>query len=233
VRLAIVDAITDADLEAIGEACAAHALVTGGSGVAIGLPSNFRRAGLLPLRNDAAMLPNVAGAAAIVSGSCSNATRAQVAHWIDHGKPAVRIDPIEAERYPDLATRVVDEAKSLLASTPVLFYATSTPDRVREVQAALGVERAGAVIEATLARIARRLVDDAGVGRFIVAGGETSGAAVQALGIRALRIGEQIEPGVPWTMSVDARPILLALKSGNFGGADFFERAFAMLTSLR
>jgi len=225
VRLAIVDAITEADLRVIGEACADHPLVTAGSGVAIGLPQNFRRAGLLPDHADAARLPRVEGPAAILSGSCSTATNAQVTHWIDAGRPAFRIDPVEANADVDLAARLVEAARPILASAPALFYATASPDRVREVQAELGVERASAVVEATLARIARLLVEEAGVPRLVVAGGETAGAVVQALGISALRIGPQIEPGVPWTFTEGRQRILLALKSGNFGSVDFFDRA--------
>jgi uncharacterized protein YgbK (DUF1537 family) len=100
---------------------------------------------------------------------------------------------------------------------------------VAEVQRSLGVEAAGSRVEAILARVARRLVD-AGVRRLVVAGGETSGAVVQALGVRALRIGPQIDPGVPWTLALGgSAPLALALKSGNFGGDDFFRRAFALL----
>ena len=229
VRLAIVDAITDADLRVIGDACADHPLITGGSGIAIGVPGNFRRAGLLPSRPDAARLPRIDGAAAIVSGSCSTATNAQVTHWIDSGRAAFRIDPIEADSDAQFAERVVDKARPVLSSMPVLFYATATPDRVREIQAKLGTDHASALVEATLARIAQMLVADAGVARLIVAGGETSGAIVHALGISALRIGPQIEPGVPWTFAEGRHPILLVLKSGNFGSVDFFSAALGQL----
>jgi uncharacterized protein YgbK (DUF1537 family) len=229
VRLAIVDAITDDDLGFIGEACADHALITGGSGVALPLPGNFRRQGLLAARDDAATLPRLEGPAAVVSGSCSAATNAQVAHWIDSGRPAFRIDPIDIASGMDVAGRVLGEAMPLLASSPVLFFATAAPDRVREIQQKLGVDHASALVEATLARIALRLVEQAGVERLVVAGGETSGAVVQALGVSALRIGPQIDPGVPWTFTEGRRRILLALKSGNFGSVDFFSKALAQL----
>jgi 3-dehydrotetronate 4-kinase len=231
VRLAIVDAITDADLVSIGEACADHRLVTGASGAAIGLTANFRRAGLLDASTDATRLPACPGRAAIVSGSCSSATNAQVRHWIDSGGAAVHVDPLEADRDAGLPARLVDEAKTLLASSPVLFHATASPERVKHVQATLGTERASRVVEETLAHIATRAVDDAGVTRLVVAGGETSGAVVQALGISALRIGPQIAPGVPWTFTEGTHSILLALKSGNFGSVDFFARSLAMLAS--
>jgi uncharacterized protein YgbK (DUF1537 family) len=110
----------------------------------------------------------------------------------------------------------------------VLVYATSAPEEVRAVQRELGVERAGALVERTLAAIAEGLVR-AGVRKLVVAGGETAGAVVGALKISALRIGPQIDPGVPWTQSIDAVPLALALKSGNFGSVDFFSKALAQL----
>src|SRR5581483_6067380 len=105
---------------------------------------------------------------------------------------------------------------------------TAGPDDVKAAQRELGAERAGALVEATLARIAKGLVE-AGVRKLVVAGGETAGAVVGALGVGALRIGPQIDPGVPWTESLDARPMALALKSGNFGSPDFFSKALAQL----
>ena len=110
----------------------------------------------------------------------------------------------------------------------MLVYATSAPEQVARVQQTLGVERAGKLVEDALGRIARTLYAD-GVRRFVVAGGETSGAVVQALDVRALRIGPQIDPGVPWTATIDSDPLALALKSGNFGTVDFFEKALAQL----
>ena len=228
VRLAVVDAITDADLHAIAAACAGHALITAGSGVAIGLPENFRRAGLLPLRADAAELPQLTGLEAVISGSCSQATNGQVAHWIESGRPAVRIDPLEIARGADVAAAALRHADALLAAGPVLFYATAAPEQVKSVQAELGVEAAGAMVEQTLARIARDLIER-GVRRLVVAGGETSGAVVQALDIAALKIGPQIDPGVPWTATLGKHTILLALKSGNFGSRDFFAKSLRML----
>jgi uncharacterized protein YgbK (DUF1537 family) len=227
-RLAVVDAITDADLHAIAAACAGHALITAGSGVAIGLADNFRRAGLLPPRADAARLPQVAGLSAVISGSCSQATNAQVAHWIESGRTAIRIDPLAIAGGADAAADALGQAQAQLAAGPVLFYATAAAEQVKAVQAALGVAEAGALVEQALARIAQGLVA-AGVKRLVVAGGETAGAVVQALGVTALRIGPQIDPGVPWTATWGARPILLALKSGNFGTRDFFAKSLDLL----
>jgi uncharacterized protein YgbK (DUF1537 family) len=227
-RLAVVDAITDADLHAIAAACAEHPLITAGSGVAIGLPENFRRAGLLPPRADAALLPKVPGFSAVISGSCSQATNAQVAHWIASGRVAMRIDPLALAAGADAAADALQQAVPKLAAGPVLFYATAAPDAVKAVQAKLGVAEAGALVEQALARIARGLIA-AGVTRLVVAGGETAGAVVQALEVSALRIGPQIDPGVPWTATTGAQPLLLALKSGNFGTPDFFAKSLQQL----
>jgi len=228
VRLAVVDAITDADLHAIAAACAGHRLITAGSGVAIGLAENFRRAGLLPPRANAAELPQAPGLAAVISGSCSQATNGQVAHWIESGRPAIRIDPFDIARGTDVAAGALRQAAPRLAGGPVLFYATAAPEEVKAVQEKLGVAGAGALVEQVLARIAQGLIER-GVTRLVVAGGETAGAVVQALGVSALKIGPQIDPGVPWTATRGAHPVLLALKSGNFGSRDFFAKSLQQL----
>lgn len=226
VRLAIADAVSDADLFTLGEACAGLPLITGGSGIALGLPENFRRARLLPQRSDAASVPRIDGHGVVLAGSASRATNGQVARWLGEGRPALRIDPRAIAR----GDAVVDAALAFAAShdEPVLIYATTSPDEVKTVQAELGVERAGHLVEQALAGIAAGLLAS-GTRRFVVAGGETSGAVVQALGVRALRIGAQIAPGVPATVTLDAQPLALALKSGNFGGEDFFAQALAQL----
>ena len=228
ITIAIADAISDSDLYTLGEACADLPLLTGGSGLAPGLPGNFQRAGLLPAAADAARLLPLRGRAAVLSGSCSRATNGQVAHWKTSGRPAYKIDPIAlADGEP-----VVEDAIAFAAALPpeeaVLIYATSEPQEVRTVQQRLGVAESGVQVERALASIARLLADD-GVNKFVVAGGETSGAVVQALGVTALRIGMQIDPGVPWTVSLGGRPVALALKSGNFGAPDFFVKALRLL----
>ena len=225
-RHAIVDAIEDHDLEVIGEAAADFPLITGGSGIALGLPENFRHQGLLG-EGTADALPPVAGAAAVLSGSCSEATRAQVAYMGERA-PLFRIDPIAAGAGRDIAEEALAWATPHLGERPVLISATAPPDEVSAIQEALGRERAGALVEGILAGIARGLVER-GVGRLIIAGGETAGAVVQALGVTGLRIGRQIDPGVPWTMSLGEPALALALKSGNFGAPDFFLRAFSVL----
>lgn len=225
-RFAIADALSDHDLHVLGEACANLPLVTGGSGVALGLPENFRRAGLLPERDNAASLPRIDGLSAVLAGSASKATNAQVAAWRE-SRPSFRIDPLAASR----GEPVVDDALAFARShlpQPVLIYATTTPDEVKAVQQALGVEAAGHLVENTLAAIARGL-RELGVRKFVVAGGETSGAVVQALDVKSLQIGAQIDPGVPATATIDVQPLGLALKSGNFGTVDFFDKALRAL----
>jgi 3-dehydrotetronate 4-kinase len=231
-RHAIVDAIEDHDLEAIGEAAADFPLITGGSGIALGLPENFRRQGLLGNGAAADALPPIAGAAAVLSGSCSEATRAQVAHMRERAA-AFTIDPIAAGAGRDITQEALAWATPRLGDQPVLISATAAPEEVAAIQEVLGRERAGALVEGILAQVACGLVAR-GVRRLVIAGGETAGAIVQALGITGLRIGRQIDPGVPWTMSLPkslGEPALaLALKSGNFGAPDFFLRAFSVLS---
>jgi len=227
VRHAVVDAIADRDLETIGAAAAELKLVTGGSGIALGLPANFRRQGLLGDAAAAAALPAVGGAAAVISGSCSPATQGQVAYLRERA-PCFAVDPIAVAEGRDVAGEAVAWARPLLGERPVLVSATSPPEAVAAVQARLGRERAGALVEETMAAVAKGLVA-AGVRRLVVAGGETAGAVVQALGVTGLKIGAQIDPGVPWTVSLGEPALALALKSGNFGRRDFFVRAFQML----
>ena len=227
-RYAIVDAVSDSHLLAIGEAAEHHALITGGSGVAMGLPANFRRASTLPERSDAALLPNITGHAAVLAGSCSRATLGQLGFAREHA-PVLQLDPLAT---PDAALMVAtahDWIGDKLGATPIVIAASAPPDKVTELQQRLGRDAAGALIEQTLARIAEDLVAR-GVRRLVVAGGETAGAVVSRLGVRRLRIGEEIDPGVPWTYAEGgAAPLLLALKSGNFGARDFFLKAFEVL----
>ncbi|NBS47431.1 MAG: four-carbon acid sugar kinase family protein [Betaproteobacteria bacterium] len=229
VSIAIVDAVSNDDLLRLGPAIATLPLVTAGSGVAIGLPGNF---GLKP-SPQASALPAAQGLQAVVSGSCSQATNAQVAHFTAQGRPALALDPraIVREGVGAVAAQALQWAASLLKQGPVLVYSTAAPEAVRAVQAEVGAARAGEMIEHTLAAIARGLVQ-AGVRQLVVAGGETSGACVQALGVTQLQIGPQIDPGVPWCHArtdVGGAAVHLALKSGNFGGTDFFSRVFGAL----
>jgi 3-dehydrotetronate 4-kinase len=226
-RHAIIDAIEDRDLEELGAAAADLPLLTGGSGIALGLPENFRRRGLLGDSRAADRLPRVEGAAAVLSGSCSQATLAQVAHMRERA-PAFTIDPLALAEGRDVVGEALAWARVRLGDAPILVSATAPPQEVAAVQQRLGRERAGAIVEGALAEIARGLAE-LGARRLVVAGGETAGAVVQALGVKGLRIGRQIDPGVPWTVSLGERPLALALKSGNFGAPDFFLRAFHVL----
>jgi uncharacterized protein YgbK (DUF1537 family) len=225
--LAVADALNDDDLHRLARASAGLLLVVAGSGLAIGIPALH---GLQPDAR-AARLPEAGGAKAVVSGSCSAATNAQVAAFIAGGGAALAVDPLQLAAGRDGVSDALAWARPRLGSAPVLVYATAPPDAVRAVQRQLGAEHAGALVEQALSRIALGLVE-AGVGQLIIAGGETSGACVQALGITQLRIGSQIDPGVPWCHAAAPRRaagLHLALKSGNFGGTDFFARAFTLL----
>jgi len=227
VAVAIVDATSNADLLLLGPALKEMPLVTAGSGVAIGLPVNF---GLKPSLQ-ASQLPAPAGMQAVVSGSCSDATHAQVAHFKATGRPARAIltASLMNGEVESVVQQVLAWAKPLLKDGPVLVYSTAKPEDVKQVQALLGVAQAGALVEHALAAVARGLVD-LGVQQLVVAGGETSGACVQALGIAQLQIGPQIDPGVPWCHAPSAAGGLhIALKSGNFGTDDFFTQAFTVL----
>ncbi|WP_374350246.1 3-oxo-tetronate kinase [Limnohabitans sp.] len=226
VGVAIVDATSNDDLLRLGPALQGMPLVTAGSGVAIGLPANW---GLAP-SSTASQLPPAQGLEAIVSGSCSQATNRQVAHFKAQGGPALALDPLQLTGDTDaLVAQVMAWAQPLLPQGPVLVYSTAEPDAVKAIQARLGVAEAGALVEHALAAVARALAQ-AGVQQLVVAGGETSGACVQALGITQLQIGPQIDPGVPWCHAQgSAGPLHITLKSGNFGTDDFFTKAFTVL----
>ena len=231
--IAIVDALNNADLYTLAPALSGMPLVTAGSGVAIGLPGNFS----IKPNPQAAVLPLAAGARAIVSGSCSRATNGQVADFIAKGGASFALNPLVlaqgAQALDSHVQEVLDWARSRLGAQPVLVYSTAEPQALQRVQEQLGVGQAGALVEGALARVAQGLVAE-GVGQLIVAGGETSGAVVQALGMTQLQIGAQIDPGVPWCAaesSMTGTLMHIALKSGNFGGIDFFTRAFERLES--
>jgi len=218
VAMAIVDALDDTHLRAIGAACKGMKLVTGGSAVAMGLPANFPKSEALA----ASPFKAAPGGMAIVSGSCSAATRGQVAAALSASVPAFKLDPAAL---PD-----ADTLRAWIAAQrmdrPVLVYSTAEPEQVRAAQSndAKVAER----LEETLAEAAR-ICAELGRTRLVIAGGETSGAAVARLGVACLEIGPEICPGVPWTRALDGRGLALALKSGNFGEHDFFHQAFGAL----
>lgn len=234
VRHVICDTLDEHDLEVLGEALVGYPLVTGGSGLGQVLPEQYRRRGWLEEVAEPGRLSPPTGSALVLSGSCSRATLGQVSHFLEQ-YPGMALDPLALAEGGDHLEHVLAFAREHLATGgPVLIYASAEPERVKAAQAALGIERAGGLVERAMGQLARALVDE-GVGRLVVAGGETSGAVVSALGIRQLRIGGQIDPGVPWTQAPlpgrDA-PLSLALKSGNFGGEHFFTQAFTMLEGL-
>lgn len=228
IGIAIVDAVSNDDLLRLGPALAEMPLVTAGSGIAIGLPGNF---GIAP-SSAASALPAASGLQAVVSGSCSLATNRQVQHFIASGRPALAIDPLRIAAGIDVVAEALAWAAPLVASRPVLVYSTAESGAVKSVQGRLGVEEAGAMVERAIAAIARGLVAQ-GVRQLVVAGGETSGACVQALGIAQMQIGAQIDPGVPWCHAVSEAAggagLHIALKSGNFGTDDFFGKAFTVI----
>jgi uncharacterized protein YgbK (DUF1537 family) len=216
-RLIVVDAIRDADLHAIGAAARDLVLITGGSGVALGLPANFGCApGVVPWTGQA-------GRAVALSGSCSTATRAQVAHHAARhpAREIVAADVIEGR----LEAQTM--AIWLLAQPGIpLAYSSADPDVVRTVQDTYGRERSASALEMFFADVARH-ARAGGATRIITAGGETSGAVVTGLGLDTLDIGPEIDPGVP---ALRAAPdLVIALKSGNFGAPDFFEKADRVL----
>ncbi|MEZ5653808.1 MAG: four-carbon acid sugar kinase family protein [Burkholderiaceae bacterium] len=233
VRAAIADALHDGDLMVLGEACADLTLVTAGSGLAIGLPQNFRARGLLSDSVRADAMPAVAGPALVLAGSCSQTTLSQVADF-ERAHPAIRLDPLTlVERPAETVQAAIAFARDAQNRGAVpMIYASAAPEAVRDAQTRLGQARAGAAVEEAMAHCALAM-RDAGTRRFVVAGGETSGAVVKALQVQALRIGPQIDPGVPWTESLGEPSLAIALKSGNFGAVDFFAKALAMLDEPR
>ncbi|MEV8314815.1 3-oxo-tetronate kinase [Streptomyces sp. NPDC059900] len=226
VGAAIVDAVSNDDLVRLGAAVKGLPLVTAGSGLAIGLPANW---GFAP-SPAAARLPAPGGRRAVISGSVSGATNGQVREFVRAGRPAFSVDPLRIAAGDDVAGQALAFAAAHLAEGPVLVYSTETPDAVKDVQGRLGAAEAGELVEQTLAQVARGLME-LGVRQLVVAGGETSGAVVRALGITGLRIGPQIAPGVPWCAAAlpGGDTLHITLKSGNFGGPGFFTTSFDRL----
>ncbi|AKS31157.1 3-oxo-tetronate kinase [Mycolicibacterium goodii] len=215
VRIGVVDAIDEGDLVVIGRACTDLPLVTASSGLAVGLA-----AALDPDEVAGHQLPRVSGRTAVISGSASRITAGQI-RQMRACHPAFEITPDAVSTGVNaIVESAVAWADPLLAMGPVLIH--TAPMETADTTVSGDLERA-------LAAIAEKLVAG-GVRRLVVAGGETSGAVVQALGVRVLRVGPEISPGVPWTFTLDrAQPVALALKSGNFGSADLFTRAFEVL----
>jgi len=226
-RHAILDATRDEHLVTAGEALLDAALTTGGAGLGMGLARALAQRGHVAPKDAQSVLPRLDGPCVVLSGSCSQATLGQIAA-VRERYPCFQLDPLKLAADAQHVEAAIAWARKALGATPILIYASAPPERLSQVREALGQARAAELVEDAFRRIATALAA-AGVRTFVVAGGETSGAVVEALGVRALAIGPEIAPGVPWTAAVGGTPVRLALKSGNFGGPDFFSRAFEVL----
>lgn len=227
-RILILDTLSDDDLRTIGAACEGMALVTGGSGIGLGLAANFIRSGKVRPQPIPRRMQAPKGRPVVLAGSCSAATLGQIEAARDAGLPLLALDPTDLAEGRQTPAEIAAWAIAQPADRPPVIYSSAPPDTLRAVQDRLGRHEAGALIESTLAETARRLCD-AGFSRFLIAGGETSGAVVSALDVTMLHIGPEIAPGVPWTRSAAGPDLALALKSGNFGAPDFFLRAWDLL----
>ena len=227
-RILIVDTLQDSDLRIIGAACSDMPLVTGGSGIALGLAANFVRAGKVAPRPTQARMTAPRGRAVILAGSCSEATRGQIAAAQAAGLPTLglRVDALASGEQS--AASLAAWAMAQPQDSIPLIYSSAPPDMLQDIQARLGQHASGMLVETTLAKVAH-LLQRAGFSRYLIAGGETSGAVVAALGVTTLEIGPEIAPGVPWTRSISGPDLVLALKSGNFGAEDFFLKAWTLL----
>lgn len=226
VKHVIVDAVANEDLYTIAKACRDMPLLTGGSAVAMPLPDLYLSDGTLSADAPKAQAPELPKGAIILSGSCSAMTRAQVAAHLQTNV-GYRLDPLELAQ--NGVTAALDWLKKQPVDTAPIVYATAEPTDVAAAQKELGTKKAGDLVEAALAQIATVALDR-GTRRFVVAGGETSGAVTQALAISKLDIGAEISPGVPWTFcETGGVTIALTLKSGNFGAETFFEDALTKL----
>ncbi|GIT90323.1 HPr kinase [Jannaschia pagri] len=218
----VVDSVEDTDLSTLAQAAQDMALICGGSAIAERLPKIWRAGGALP-HTAAEPMPPVRGGRIVLSGSCSAMTRAQVGSYLRQAN-GYRLDPQE------LSKGGLADARAWLVAQPAeahkIIFATAEPKAVQAAQDALGVARAGALVEDALAQLARDAIDR-GIGQIVVAGGETSGAVTRALQVDRLRVGPEIAPGVPWCFAGDG--VAIALKSGNFGTETFFAEAFEML----
>ena len=226
----IVDAVADTDLNTIASACQDMDFITGGSALAMPLAEFYKASGKISANNNSFMNKKLNTGSIILSGSCSEITIIQVKNFIQRGAAAFQLDPIDLAE--NGVKKVLDWLSSQDFTKNIIIYATSDPDTVKKVQAELGVDMAGKIVEQGLSEcaIAAR---ELGIKNFIIAGGETSGAITKALNVRQLDIGIEIAPGVPWTFSGKRNnQIALSLKSGNFGSEEFFTEALSKLENL-
>ena len=227
VAIAVTDVLNDEHLYFLGEAVKDFKLITGGSGIALGLPSQFKSRNNHQEETRAHSLPKVLGKEIVLSGSCSEMTLAQVDEFSKRYS-TLKLNPIELAENNSALANAVDWVIQAKGEEPILVYASAPPDAVKQAQKKLGRDLASSTVENALAKIALAAVQN-GFRRIVVAGGETAGAVVSNLGIKGIMIGEQIDPGVPTTVSIGDPSIGLVLKSGNFGSADFFEKAFEVM----
>ncbi|MFF3505480.1 3-oxo-tetronate kinase [Streptomyces sp. NPDC003247] len=225
VRHVIADALTDDDLAVLGAAALELPVIAGAAGLAEGIGHAYPAQGPAP----AEPLPRE-GRAAVLAGSCSARTLEQIAHFYAAGLPSLHLDVLAAAAGRDVTGEALTWYDAQDPDRPVLIYASASPEELAAVQAQLGVAEAAAQVEELLGGLAARLTDR-GVRRLLVAGGETSGAVTTALGVRAVLVGDEADPGVPWTHAGTRHgDLALMLKSGNFGAPDLFTRALATTT---
>jgi len=231
VKFAIADAVFERDLETLGEIALETPVSTGASGLGLGLARALLRSGRASAggATTADAIRPVGGLSAIVAGSCSRATLQQL-DVAERSMPVLRLDPEKLLAGPDEITAAISWAGDHICAGPVVVAASASPETVSRLQSQYGRDASGHAIETATSIIAAELVAR-GVRRLVVAGGETSGAAVDRLAIPAFLIGPEIAPGVPVLRTVGNAQgdMLLALKSGNFGGEDFFTAALAMM----
>ncbi len=226
IHIAVTDCLENADLITLGSSVKDLTLLTGGSGLALGLAANFGLSGAAPIS-----VPAFPGGRAILAGSCSKMTLRQ----IEHAKAACRHRQVSVQNLAEDSDTEIRDVLAWATETrsepkPLLIYTSETVEGLTKNQNELGGERTGLLCENALAEIASSLIDN-GVAQLIVAGGETSGAVVKRLGLDLLKIGPEIDPGVPWTLATGLeKQLALALKSGNFGSEDFFTKAWEQLS---
>ncbi len=224
----VPDAISQADLTAISEAVQDFPLITGGSALALDLPRLLAAKGSIEAGGQDIVAPSTGKGNIVLSGSCSAMTRAQVAKY-SATAASHRLDPLALADSDDALAVARQWLTAQDREAAKIIYATAEPADVACAQEKLGRERAGQVVEDALAILASDAFD-LGIRRFVVAGGETSGAVTQALATDRLSVGREIAPGVPWCYAERKGDIFaITLKSGNFGTEDFFARALAML----